>query len=59
MRRKEFKKEKSISLLRGRARVCCVTGCNSGDYQLSKWKDDVCLVHQEFHSKCSCNPPFL
>ena len=53
-----MEKGRGKSLKRSRSRVCSVVGCSNGDYKLSKWKDDICEIHNIAHDACSCEPPF-
>ena len=41
-------------------RVCCVKDCNSSGYQLKKWKQQFCDIHEcnLGTSRCICPPPF-
>ena len=48
----------SSSRKRSRSRVCSVIGCNNGDYQLSKWREEICKIHNEPQESCGCDPPF-
>lgn len=41
-------------------RVCAFEHCSSSTYQLQKWKNKDCNVHQGLkHKQCSCKPPFV
>ena len=38
---------------------CCVLNCNSSDYQLAKWLDDVCPQEGKSRRECiCCQPPY-
>ena len=37
---------------------CAVVGCSNSQYQLRKWKKELCSEHNVTHDKCPCERPF-
>ena len=42
-------------------RCCCVVGCKNNYNDISKWKKEVCIIHNINHGigRCICPPPFV